>query len=67
MADTLAEMHPGIEVQVEKILINDGDIITAGGLMSWLDLGLELVAQFSNPNIMRQLGKYLIVDTGPRE
>ena len=35
--------------------------------MSWLDLGLELVAQFTHPSIMRQLGKTLIVDTGSRE
>ena len=35
--------------------------------MSWLDLGLELVAQFTSPSIMRQLGKILVVDTGRRE
>jgi len=63
----LAKQFPKVQVNSEKILINDGDIITAGGLMSWIDLGLELVAQFTQPAIMRQLGKYLIVDTGPRE
>ena len=44
-----------------------GDIISAGGLMSWIDLGLEIVAQFTKPHIMRSLGKFLIVDTGKRE
>lgn len=67
LAGMLAKQFPKVKVNSEKILINDGDIITAGGLMSWIDLGLELVAQFTQPVIMRQLGKYLIVDTGPRE
>ena len=67
LAGMLAKQYPKVQVNSEKILINDGDIITAGGLMSWIDLGLELVAQFSQPAIMRQLGKYLIVDTGSRE
>ena len=67
LADELAESFPDIKVDCNKLLINDTDVITAGGLMSWIDLGLELVAQFTNSQIMRELGKYLIVDTAPRE
>jgi len=67
LADALARDYPAVRVDSDKLLINDADIITAGGLMSWIDLGLELVAQFTNSGIMRQLGKYLIVDTGHRE
>lgn len=67
LADELSRKFPDITVDSSRILINDGDVVTAGGLMSWVDLGLELVAQFSNSKVMRQLGKYLIVDTGDRE
>ncbi len=66
-APMFTQKFPDIKLDINKILINDGDIITAAGLMSWVDLGLELVAQFMNPNIMRLLGKSLIVDTGLRE
>ncbi len=61
------ERYPETYLEINQLLINDGDIITAGGLMSWIDLGLELVAQFTHPQIMRQLGKYMIIDTGQRE
>ena len=61
------ERYPETTLEINELLIHDGDIITAGGLMSWIDLGLELVAQFTTPKIMRQLGKYMIVDTGRRE
>lgn len=67
LAEDFARRYPRVEVDSNKLLINDTDIITAGGLMSWIDLGLELVAQFTNSQVMRQLGKFLIVDTGPRE
>ncbi len=62
-----SKMFPDIKLDTNKILINDSDIITAGGMMSWMDLGLELVAQFTKPIIMRQLGKTLVIDTGQRE
>ncbi len=63
----IQEHFPKLQLKPDKITVNDGDIITAGGMMSWLDLGLELVAQIASPNIMRQLGKVLVVDTGHRE
>jgi len=67
LSDQLQTLFTEVEVNAEKIIINDGDLITAGGLMSWMDLGLELVAQFLTPAVMRQLGKFLIIDTAPRE
>lgn len=67
LAERFSERFPAVYLDDNKILINDGDLITAGGLMAWLDLGLELVAQFAHPALMRQLGKQLVVDTGPRE
>ena len=67
LATEFSNQYPEVLLDTNKILINDGDIITAGGLMSWVDLGLELVAQFANANVMRQLGKLLVVDTGLRE
>ena len=67
LKEEFLKTFPNSQLDIRKILINDGDVITAGGLMSWLDLGLELVAQFINTTTMRQLGKLLVVDTGLRE
>jgi len=67
LSEKFSEEYPKVTLKIESILINEGDIISAGGLMSWIDLGLEIVAQFTKPHIMRTLGKYLIVDTGKRE
>ena len=58
---------PQVQLDTDRLLINDGDIITAGGVMAWLDLGLELVAQYTRPAVMMELGKLLVIDTGHRE
>jgi len=67
LANDFTDLHPDTRLNLKEIVKNDGDIITAGGMMSWLDLGLELVAQFMSPAVMRQLGKILVIDTGQRE
>jgi len=67
LASAFVNAYPSVSLDINKILINDGDIITVAGLMSWVDLGLELVAQFMHPKIMRQLGRIMVVDTGRRE
>ncbi len=67
LVNDFSDLYPDVKLTPNKIICNDGDIITAAGMMSWLDLGLELVAKFSNHAIMRQLGKILVIDTGQRE
>lgn len=67
LSEQFSAAFPDITIDTNSILINEGDIITAGGLMSWLDLGLELVQNYLGPSVMSQLGKNLVVDTGYRE
>ncbi|MCK5662670.1 MAG: helix-turn-helix domain-containing protein [Thiotrichaceae bacterium] len=67
LVNTFTDHYPDVKLKANEILISDSDMITAGGMMSWVDLGLELVAQFTSPGIMRQLGKMLVIDTGQRE
>ncbi len=67
LAGLFRDRFSNVTLKPESILINEGSIITAGGMMSWLDLGLELVSQLSSPTVMRLLGKMLVVDTGARE
>jgi transcriptional regulator GlxA family with amidase domain len=58
---------PDIPLDTDQILIDHGGIITAGGLMAWIDLCLELIAQRLSPKIMREVGRYFVLDTGLRD
>jgi transcriptional regulator GlxA family with amidase domain len=42
-AETLAKRFPEITVDKNQRIIDDGDVITAGGFMSWVDVGLLLI------------------------
>lgn len=64
---TLRERFPDALVDTGEILIRDGQVVTAGGLLSWVDLALELIAGFSSPEVMREVGRHFVVDTGKRE
>lgn len=66
-AEVLAERFPAIHVDIEKLIIDDGDIITAGGLMSWTDLGLKLVDRILGSTIMIETARFLLVDPPGRE
>ncbi len=67
LEQTLRDAVPNATVDIGEILIHDGRIITAGGLLSWVDLALELISQLCGPEIMREVGRHFVVDTGRRE
>ena len=67
LEQSLRDRLPNTDVDTDEILITDGRLITAGGLLSWVDLALELIAQLSSVEIMREVGRHFVVDTGRRE
>lgn len=66
-AEAMKERFPTARVDTDRLLIDGGDIISAGGLMAWTDLGLRLVARFLGPVVMAQTARTLLVDPPGRE
>ncbi|HDR9224213.1 TPA: GlxA family transcriptional regulator [Burkholderia vietnamiensis] len=66
-ADRLQERFPQVRVDADRLIIDDGDVITAGGLMSWTDLGLRLVDRLLGPTVMNETARMLLVDPPGRE
>ncbi len=58
---------PRVDLQPENILVDDLDIVTAGGLMAWLDLGLHLTGLWFGPDMVSRLARHLLVDPAGRE
>jgi len=42
-AEKLQERFPEVRLSPDILIVDDGDIITAGGVMAWIDLGLRLI------------------------
>ncbi|CAB3664198.1 GlxA family transcriptional regulator [Achromobacter kerstersii] len=66
-ADHLRSRFPDVHVDVDRLIIDDGDVITAGGLMSWTDLGLRLVDRLLGPTVMLATARMMLVDPPGRE
>lgn len=66
-AQRLQERFPKVSVDADRLIIDDGDIITAGGLMSWTDMGLRLVDRLLGPSVMIETARMLLVDPPGRE
>lgn len=65
-ADALASRFPAVRVDADRMLIDDGDIITAGGILAWTDLGLTLVDRLLGPSAMLGTARFLLIDP-PRQ
>lgn len=64
-ADFLAERFPDIRVDTGSRVIDHGDMITAGGFMAWVDLGLRLVDRILGPGVKGETARFLLVDPRP--
>ncbi len=67
LEEQFSEAFPDIDLQTAKLIIEDGDIITAGGVMAWADLGLRLIDRFDGPSVMLAVARYFLVDPRGRE
>lgn len=61
-AEQLARRFPDIEVADDRMVLDDGDIVTAGGILAWTDLGLTLVERFLGPATMLATARFLLID-----
>lgn len=66
-AEAFASQFPKVAVDTDKLIIDDGDIITAGGLMAWTDLGLRIVERLLGATVMLETARILLVDPAGRE
>ncbi len=66
-AQALADRFPDIDVDACRITVEDGNLITAGGVLAWADLGLKLVDRHLGPTIMLQTARFMLMDPPGRE
>ncbi|MBU1329685.1 MAG: helix-turn-helix domain-containing protein [Gammaproteobacteria bacterium] len=62
LTSDLANHYPAIAVDADKMIIDHGDVITAGGLMAWTDLGLTLVERLLGPSLAAETARFLVLD-----
>lgn len=61
-AEQLAARFPDIELAEEHMVLDEGDIMTAGGILAWADLGLTLVERLLGPSVMLATARFLLIE-----
>jgi transcriptional regulator GlxA family with amidase domain len=61
-AHQLASRFPKVHLAEDHMVLDEGDIITAGGILAWTDLGLTLVKRLLGPATMLATARFLLVE-----
>ena len=66
-AEALAERFPEITVDTNQRIIDNGDIITAGGFLAWVDVGLLLVDKILGSAVRAETARFILSDPAASE
>ena len=66
-AQQLQQRHPAMKMDPDRLVIDDNDVITAGGVLAWADLGLSLVERLLGRTVMCSTARFMLMDPPGRE
>ncbi len=61
------QCFPDVALDCAAMLVDDNDVITAGGVMAWVDLGLALIRRWQGEQVVSRTARHFLVDTAGRE
>lgn len=67
LAERCKRAFPSVNFSPERMLIDEGDVVTAGGISAWMDLTLALIGRFFGSATAIALGKYFLLEAGSRK
>ncbi len=62
LADDFQNRYPDVFLKKEKMIVDEGDIVTAGGVTAYMDLSLYLIARFGSSDLASSVSKTLLID-----
>jgi transcriptional regulator GlxA family with amidase domain len=60
----LEDDYNNIKVEPEKIIVDNGTVISAAGVTSYFNLGLHLIQRYANADLSLHCAKVFLVDSG---
>ncbi|MGE4299595.1 MAG: GlxA family transcriptional regulator [Desulfovibrionaceae bacterium] len=64
LAGAFAARYPGVALEPDRMLVDGGDYVCAGGVTAYFDLALHLVARFASPDTAAACARTLLLDPG---
>lgn len=66
-AAELSRRFPDTTIDADRLVIDDGDLVTAGGVLAWVDLGLCIVERALGSTVMVSTARFMLADPPGRE
>jgi len=66
-AAELKRRFPRLRIDASRLVIDEYDIVTAGGVLAWIDLGLTLVERLLGRTVMISTARFMLVDPPGRQ
>ncbi|MBV7393593.1 GlxA family transcriptional regulator [Mameliella sediminis] len=58
---------PDLRIDTDRLVIEYSDLVTAGGLMAWIDLALIVIERLAGHDTMLATARHFVVDPGRRD
>ncbi len=65
-ADLFRRRYPEVDLRIEALITDEGNLLCAGGAFSYFDLSLYLVERYCGFEVASQCGRSLLLDLGRR-
>jgi transcriptional regulator GlxA family with amidase domain len=65
--EEFSQQFPEVLTETDRMVIDYGDVVTAGGVLAWADLGLRLAERFLGPSVMVDTARFMNVDPPGRD
>lgn len=62
LADNFQNRYPHVLLKKERMIVDEGDVITAGGVTSYMDLSIYLAGRFGSFELASSVSKLLLID-----
>lgn len=66
-AEPFRQRFPDVRLDTDRLLIDESDILTAGGMLAWTDLCLRLIGRFLGSAVMLDTARSFLCDPPGRE
>lgn len=60
--DVFQSLYPTVHLQLNKLLVQDGNLLTAGATTAFMNLCLALTGRLAGEEFARQIGKIMLTD-----